>query len=99
LFNRCVIFNTNPDSYHGHPESLNVPSDVSRKSIALYYYTASKKIYEDNVAHSTMYVARPNDSSKTKIEALKLRSQNYLKDFLPPIVFRALYKVVNLIKK
>lgn len=99
LFNRCVIFNTNPDSYHGHPESLNVPSDVSRKSIALYYYTASKKIYEDNVAHSTMYVARPNDSSKTKIEALKLRFQNYLKDFLPPIVFRALYKVVNLIKK
>ena len=99
LFNRCVIFNTDADSYHGHPDPLNTPADVTRKSIALYYYTASKKIYEENPAHSTMYVARPEDKNSIKIQATLLRFQNYLKDFLPPIVFRALHKVINSIKK
>lgn len=38
--NRLVVFETNKTSYHGHPDRLNVPSQVTRKSIALYYYTA-----------------------------------------------------------
>jgi hypothetical protein len=41
LFNRCVIFNTDNNSWHGHPEPLNTPPGVTRKSMALYYYTAS----------------------------------------------------------
>jgi Rps23 Pro-64 3,4-dihydroxylase Tpa1-like proline 4-hydroxylase len=39
LFNRAVIFNTTRESFHGHPEPLNVPDDVMRQSIAVYYYT------------------------------------------------------------
>lgn len=39
LLNRCVIFNTSATSYHGHPEPMNLPEGVYRKSIALYYYT------------------------------------------------------------
>jgi len=39
LLNRCVIFNTTKNSLHGHPEKLNVPDDVYRESIAVYYYT------------------------------------------------------------
>lgn len=39
LFNRCAIFNTNHTSYHGHPDPLNTPENITRKSIALYYYT------------------------------------------------------------
>ncbi|WP_317932084.1 2OG-Fe(II) oxygenase [Halioxenophilus sp. WMMB6] len=35
----CVIFNTNPTSFHGHPQPLTCPVDRSRKSIALYYYS------------------------------------------------------------
>ena len=34
LFNRCVIFNTDADSFHGHPEPLTTPPDITRKSIA-----------------------------------------------------------------
>jgi Rps23 Pro-64 3,4-dihydroxylase Tpa1-like proline 4-hydroxylase len=40
-FNRCVIFNTSKKSLHGHPVPLNVPENVSRNSIAVYYYTKS----------------------------------------------------------
>lgn len=50
ILNRCVIFNTSYTSYHGHPEPMNLPEGVMRKSIALYYYTkptgiAPRKIY------------------------------------------------------
>jgi Rps23 Pro-64 3,4-dihydroxylase Tpa1-like proline 4-hydroxylase len=40
-FNRCVIFNTGADSYHGHPAPLSCPDNITRKSIALYYYTSA----------------------------------------------------------
>ncbi|HSF95957.1 MAG TPA: 2OG-Fe(II) oxygenase, partial [Thermohalobaculum sp.] len=41
LFNRMVIFSTGSDTYHGNPEVVAHPSDESRLSIALYYYTAT----------------------------------------------------------
>ena len=40
ILNRCVIFNTTSQSFHGHPERLNVPNySIYRESLALYYYT------------------------------------------------------------
>jgi len=39
ILNRCVIFNTTCNSFHGHPERLMVPPDIFRTSIACYYYT------------------------------------------------------------
>ncbi len=39
LFNRLVVFSTTESSYHGHPAPLNCPPDMSRKSLALYYYS------------------------------------------------------------
>jgi len=39
-FNKLVIFDTNKKSYHGHPQPLNTPDNITRKSLALYYYTA-----------------------------------------------------------
>jgi Rps23 Pro-64 3,4-dihydroxylase Tpa1-like proline 4-hydroxylase len=37
--NRCVIFNTSSDSFHGHPHPLTCPEGWARKSVALYYYS------------------------------------------------------------
>ena len=59
LFNRCVIFNTTDFSYHGHPEPLMCPPDQTRKSIALYYYTAGRPEGEKSSPHSTLYQKRP----------------------------------------
>lgn len=39
---RCVIFNTDADSFHGHPRELKCPDGVTRKSIALYYYSVGR---------------------------------------------------------
>jgi len=40
--NTAVIFRTDQESNHGFPEPINCPSNESRKSIALYYYTKEK---------------------------------------------------------
>jgi 2OG-Fe(II) oxygenase superfamily len=37
--NRAVIFTTDTTSYHGHPEPVNCPPNMSRRSLALYYYS------------------------------------------------------------
>lgn len=38
IYNRCVVFNTNKQSFHGHPSPLTCPVHVHRRSIATYYY-------------------------------------------------------------
>ena len=85
IFNRCVIFNTDADSYHGHPDPLNTPESVKRKSLALYYYTASKKIYEELPMYSTMYTARPTDGPNIAKQVRASNITNYKKDWIPPL--------------
>lgn len=57
LFNRVVIFDTSNYSYHGHPHPLMCPLDRSRKSIALYYYTAERPEGEID-PHTTIFLER-----------------------------------------
>jgi len=58
IFNRCVIFNTDSDTYHGHPDPFACPDGESRKSIALYYFTDNKI---DLKVKGTDYKSRPQD--------------------------------------
>ena len=55
-FNRCVIFETNEISYHGHPTPLNTPVGITRKSIATYYYTKSRPMSEISSEHNTLFI-------------------------------------------
>lgn len=55
LFNRGVIFETNEVSYHGHPQPLNTPHDVTRKSLAVYYYTRTRDEATTAPEHNTIY--------------------------------------------
>ena len=88
LFNRCVVFNTDADSYHGHPDPLSAPEGVYRRSIALYYYTASREVYNEVPNLSTMYQARPDDKAGVRIEAQRLRREQYLRQWMPPALLR-----------
>ncbi len=99
LLNRCVVFNTEADTWHGHPDALETPDGVTRKSIALYYYTASREVYAEVPSHSTMYVARPEDSAEDKAAARKFRTEEYLKDWLPPLAYRGLNKIRRRLKR
>jgi len=63
VFNRCVIFNTTSDSMHGHPEPLKTPEGVSRRSMALYYYTSTWD--ETKNAHKTKYPRHNRNSIRS----------------------------------
>jgi hypothetical protein len=54
-FNRCVIFETNEISFHGHPSPLRSPQGVNRKSLACYYYTKNRPTNEIVSKHDTIY--------------------------------------------
>ena len=90
LINRCVVFSTESDSWHGHPDPLEIPEGRTRKSMALYYYTASSAIYEETPNISSRYVTRPSDSNEDKKQAWRFRREQYLKEWLPPVGYRAL---------
>jgi len=87
IMNRCVIFNTDIDSYHGHPDPLSAPDNITRKSIALYYYTASEEIYKKVPLRSTVFKKRKGFNDPNNIKQV---ITNTLKDILPPIIARRL---------
>jgi Rps23 Pro-64 3,4-dihydroxylase Tpa1-like proline 4-hydroxylase len=80
LFNRMVIFNTTSSSYHGHPHPLACPPDRTRKSLALYYYTASDKGDQLSNPHSTVWITEKGGTEelgkKTFMQRLYTKARN-----------------------
>ena len=94
IFNRLAIFSTTDFSFHGHPDPLSCPENLSRKSIALYYYSNGRPQSEINKGmenHSTLFVERKENINDTKDFSKKSLIQ-YIKLFLPPIIFKILKK-------
>lgn len=87
LFNRCVIFNTTSHSNHGNPHPINHPEGRSRKSIALYYYTATWA--GEKRSHTTQF--RPRQGSEDRSD-WSVRTRELIDDLLPPVLRRAITK-------
>ena len=66
-FNRVVIFTTTETSFHGHPEPLSCPEHMSRKSLALYYYTNGRPEAVQGDHHSTIFKLRPDEKVEGKL--------------------------------
>ncbi len=101
IFNRCVIFNTDADSFHGHPDPLTTPEGITRKSIALYYYQALPVPNEKGDSRHTLYVARPGDGRKTKAEVIKMmkKRDKRAKKMFKTTSSSAWSRISNLFKK
>ena len=86
-FNKLVIFNTTDYSFHGHPNPLACPEDVTRKSLALYYYTNGRPSNEINPAlgesgQTTLYQKRKgfeDDFVRNRIEFKKIFGKFYIR--------------------
>jgi hypothetical protein len=46
LFNRVPIFSTTDYTYYGHPDPLQCPPGMTRKSLALYYFSNGRPAEE-----------------------------------------------------
>lgn len=86
-FNRCVIFNTTADSNHGNPQPVVHPNNLPRRSIALYYYTATWDASKRT--HTTQFKMRPGSTDRAD---RAVRAREFLSDFLPPILYRNLIR-------
>ena len=65
-FGRCVIFNTDATSFHGHPEALTCPEGMTRKSIALYYYTNGREDDGVEPTSATDWQVLPSDDKPSR---------------------------------
>jgi hypothetical protein len=84
-FNRCVIFNTTSESWHGNPDPINHPDGINRRSIALYYYTSTWNAAKRD--HTTQFKVRPGTEDRTDWST---RVRETVTDLIPPIVYRSL---------
>ena len=90
-FNKMVIFSTNDFSNHGHPDPVTCPPDISRKSIALYYFSNGRPLFDLNtnqIKNTTYFKDRfgfnnevDNKNQKIKNFIRNFRLYKLLKDF------------------
>tara|TARA_Y200000002_G_C22685055_1_gene665642 strand:+ start:1958 stop:2734 length:777 start_codon:yes stop_codon:yes gene_type:complete len=69
-FNRLLVFDTSDISFHGLPDPLNCPDEITRKSIILYYYTKSSRPKNQNnfkKPHSALWKRKGLKDKKGKI--------------------------------
>ncbi len=81
LIGRAVVFNTNADSFHGHPDPLACPPDRDRRSIATYYYTAMADGLTATPARTTTFKPRPNS---VDAEDRRIKVNHFIGDWVPP---------------
>jgi hypothetical protein len=93
-FGRCVVFSTNDTSWHGHPKPVNHPAGLPRRSIALYYYTATWD--DERRAATTQFRSRPGTKDRAD---WRVRRDQALTEFLPPFVSRPILRAVRRKKK
>lgn len=89
-FNRCVVFNTSSTSFHGNPERVAHPEKAPRRSIALYYYTATWD--SSRRSHTTRFQVRPNTEDKAEF---KLRANERIAVIVPPLLRRVYRKLAK----
>lgn len=92
VFNRCVIFATGANSFHGHPDPLATPEGTTRRSLALYYYTASAAILDEHRYHTTKFQVRPNSTDEAERSHV---FRDLLNDLTPPLARRLFRKIVR----
>ena len=81
LLGRAVVFNTSLDSYHGHPDPLDCPPEVDRRSIATYYYTALATPVTSTISRTTTFQARPFTTDRTD---WRVKVDHLIGDWIPP---------------
>jgi Rps23 Pro-64 3,4-dihydroxylase Tpa1-like proline 4-hydroxylase len=89
VFNRMMVFGTTDFTYHGHPDPLRCLEGMTRKSLALYYFSNGRPADQISGDHSTLFRDRHEGEFRLTV---KQRIRHLARDLLPPIVARRLRK-------
>ena len=94
IFNRLALFSTSGYSWHGHPDPLTCPEGMSRKSIALYYYTNGRP--ESELSEDQRNRITTTFAERKGIDGADMKRYNgfvnLVNDLLPPIAVRWIKK-------
>ncbi len=93
-FNRCVIFNTTDSSYHGHPDPLTCPDSISRKSIALYYYSSGRPEDDAKEVFWTAHQNRPGTEDDFVVKSEGTLGKIF-RNITPPIIYNTISKILS----
>ena len=110
IYNRMAIFTITDWAFHGHPEPLTCPDGFTRKSIALYYFTAGRpegEVMEGGERHGALFLKRPGEvvtgaskksthwSIKNGKVAVPKDYKWWIKQLTPPIMLDAYHRLKN----
>lgn len=94
-FNRTVIFDVRPDGNHGHPDPTRSPRGVTRRSIAMYYYTSPEN-------PTTLWTGKQADRVRLRPgevfgpARVSPRWRRLVRDLSPPALTRGLRRLRRL---
>lgn len=103
LYNRLVVFEVTDFNNHGVPDELKCPEGMTRKSIALFYYTVGRpdgQVIEGK--SSTQFFARPGEAvpkgtafNRDRYDGLKVNKNFnwFVGQILPPFIMDAIKKL------
>lgn len=81
-FNTMVIFSTNDFTNHGHPNPLKCPKNMSRKSIATYYFSRGRPLNEiAKVIKKNTTVFKGRHGDKNDVSVKREYIKNMLRNF------------------
>ncbi|MFN8739335.1 MAG: 2OG-Fe(II) oxygenase [Pirellula sp.] len=86
IIGRAVVFNTESNTFHGHPDPLQCPEGTFRRSLALYYYSVPEDVSKTERAHTTDFRRRPGSSDKIQV---KSKVRELFVDLIPPLIYRS----------
>ena len=92
LLGTMVVFTTTGTSFHGHPHPVRCPDRVTRKSLALYYYTVDQPARPA----TTLWQRRPGtppiakDAARAKVTESASHLKGAVRPWIPERVRRAL---------
>lgn len=66
-FNRCVIMDVHDNAFHGY-QPLRIPSNVTRKMLASYFYSSVPSEMQSAASHPTLY-GKPEHSHSEMLTA------------------------------
>lgn len=88
-FNRAVIFEISDKTWHGLPDPIRCPVDVTRKSINLYYYTAEENPDQEKEVFWTHHLKRVDSLQDRYLWTIS----KFFYAVIPPIIIHAIRKL------
>lgn len=86
-FNRIAVVSHGPVSFHGHPEPMQLPEGVTRRSLSSYYYS--------NRSEPGLKADKPPQSTQFLIWKKSERLREAARSVAPPILWNALKRALE----